>query len=64
MGASMLAGFAGISSEEADDNSAAYLDHWLKKLKAEPNLLVTAAGAAQKAIDHIRNIKWETADSK
>jgi antirestriction protein ArdC len=62
MAASMLAGFAGISSEEADENSAAYLDHWLRKLKAEPNLLVSAGGAAQKAIDHIRNIKWEVAD--
>jgi antirestriction protein ArdC len=63
MGASMLAGFAGIGSEEADDNSAAYLDHWLRKLKADPNLLVTAGGAAQKAIDHIRNIKWEKAET-
>lgn len=63
MGASMLAGFAGIGSEEADENSAAYLDHWLKKLKAEPNLLVSAGGAAQKAIDHIRNIKWEKAET-
>lgn len=62
MGASMLAGFAGIGSEEADENSAAYLDHWLRKLKAEPNLLVSAGGAAQKAIDHIRNIKWEKAE--
>ncbi len=62
MGASMLAGFAGIGSEEADENSAAYLDHWLKKLKADPNILVHAGGAAQKAIDHIRNIKWEKAE--
>ena len=42
MAASMLAGHAGISSPEADDNSAAYLDHWVRKLKAEPNLLVAA----------------------
>ncbi len=62
MGASMLAGFAGIGSEEADANSAAYLDHWLRKLSAEPNLLVAAGGAAQKAIDHVRGIKWEKAD--
>ena len=62
MGASLLSGFAGIGSEEADENSAAYLDFWLKKLKADPNLLVSAGGAAQKAIDHIRNIKWEKAE--
>jgi antirestriction protein ArdC len=64
MGASMLAGFSGIASEEADENSAAYLDHWLRKLKADPNLLVSAGGAAQKAIDYIRNIKWEAAEVK
>ena len=61
MGASMLAGFAGIATEEADENSAAYLDHWLRKLKADPNILVAAGGAAQKAVDHIRNVKWEKA---
>ncbi len=63
MGATMLAGFAGIASEEADENSAAYLDHWLSKLKADPNLLVSAGGAAQKAVDHVRNIKWEKAET-
>ena len=63
MTAALLAGHAGIASEEADDNSAAYLDHWLRKLKAEPNLLVSAGGAAQKAVDHIRNIKWEKAEA-
>jgi antirestriction protein ArdC len=62
MTAAMLAGHAGIGSDEADDNSAAYLDHWLRKLKAEPNLLVSAGGAAQKACDHIRNIKWAKAE--
>ena len=59
MGASMLAGFAGIGSEAADENSAAYLDHWLRKLRAEPKMLMAAGGAAQKAIDHIRGIKWD-----
>jgi antirestriction protein ArdC len=62
MTAALLAGHAGIGSEEADENSAAYLDHWLRKLKAEPNLLVSAGGAAQKAVDHIRNIKWAKAE--
>jgi antirestriction protein ArdC len=62
MTAAMLAGHAGIGSDEADENTAAYLDHWLRKLKAEPNLLVSAGGAAQKAVDHIRNIKWAKAE--
>jgi len=64
MSAAMLAGFAGIGSEEADENSAAYLDFWLKKLKAEPNILVHAGGAAQKAVDLIRGISWEKAEDK
>ena len=62
MGATLLCGFSGIGSEEADENSAAYLDHWLAKLKSEPEILVAAGGAAQKAIDLIRGIKWEKAD--
>jgi antirestriction protein ArdC len=62
MTAALLAGHAGIGSDEADENSAAYLDHWLRKLKAEPGLLVSAGGAAQKAVDHIRNIKWAKAE--
>ncbi len=64
MSASMLAGFAGIGTEEADENSAAYIDHWLKVLKAEPNMRVAAGGAAQKAVDLIRNIKWAKAEDK
>lgn len=64
MGASMLSGFAGIGTEDADANSAAYLDFWLKKLKQEPNMLMAAGGAAQKAVDHIRGISWEKAAKK
>ena len=62
MGATMLAGYAGIASEEADENSAAYLDTWLKKLKAEPRMLVTAGALAAKAVDLIRGIKWGNAE--
>lgn len=61
MAAAMLCGHAGIESQKADENTAAYLDHWLKKLKREPNWLVSAGGAAQKAVDHIRGIRWEKA---
>ncbi len=60
MGAAMLAGHAGIGADV--DNSAAYLDTWLKKLKREPGMLVAAGGQAQKAADLIRGIKWENAD--
>lgn len=61
MSAAMLAGAAGIDTDEIVENSAAYLDHWLKVLKAEPGMLMKAGGAAQKACDLIRGIKWEKA---
>jgi hypothetical protein len=61
MGAAMLAGFAGIASPEADDNSAAYLTFWLKKLRAEPKLLEMTGRAAQKGVDLIRGVSWEKA---
>jgi antirestriction protein ArdC len=60
MSAGMLAGYAGIAHD--DENSAAYLDHWLAKLKREPSWLAQAGGAAQKAVDMIRGISWEKAD--
>ena len=53
MSATMLAGFAGIGSEEATDNSAAYLQGWIKKLKNDKGLFMAAAAAAQKAADFI-----------
>ena len=44
------------------DNSAAYIQGWLKKLKNEPRMVVLAAAQAQKAADFIQGIKW--GDSK
>jgi antirestriction protein ArdC len=40
-------------ADKTVDNSAAYLGAWLKKLKNDPKLLITAASAAQKATDYI-----------
>lgn len=62
MSAAMLTGLAGIDTDETVENSAAYLDHWLKVLKADPSMLATAGGQAQKAVDLIRGIKWEKAE--
>lgn len=59
MSAGMLTGFAGIDTPETVENSAAYLDHWLAKLKREPSWLASAGGQAQKAVDLIRGITWE-----
>jgi antirestriction protein ArdC len=54
MGAAYLCGLAGIENATID-NSAAYLQGWLRKLGSEPKLLVQAAAQAQKAVDYITN---------
>ena len=47
----MLCGMAGI--ESTIENSAAYLKHWIERLKGDSKLIVSAASAAQKAADYI-----------
>ena len=53
MGSAMLCGVAGIE-QATISNSAAYLQSWIKRLKADSRLVVSAASAAQKAADYIR----------
>jgi len=55
MGAAFLCSQAGI--ENTIDNSAAYLQSWIKKLKGDPKLAVMAAAQAQKAADYILDQK-------
>jgi antirestriction protein ArdC len=52
MGAAMLCGVAGIESQTLD-NSVAYLQTWINKLKSDSRLIVSAASQAQKAADYI-----------
>jgi antirestriction protein ArdC len=52
MGAAFLSGHAGIV-ERTLDNSAAYIQSWLGRLKDDRRLIVQAAAAAQKAADFI-----------
>lgn len=59
MGAAFLSAEAGI--ESTFDNSAAYLNSWLRVLKEDPRAVVVAAGAAQKATDLILDRKPEEA---
>jgi antirestriction protein ArdC len=54
MGAAMLCGVTGISPATIP-NSAAYLKHWIERLRGDSKLLVSAASQAQKAADFIRN---------
>jgi len=55
MGAAFLCGFAGIEHATID-NSAAYIQGWLKKLKNDKKLVIIAAAQAQKAVNYIQNI--------
>jgi antirestriction protein ArdC len=55
MGAAMLCGVTGIVPATIQ-NSASYLQHWINRLKGDSKLLVSAASAAQKASDYIRNV--------
>ena len=52
MGAAFLSGQAGIV-ERTLDNSAAYIQSWLQRLKDDTRLVVQAAAQAQKAADFI-----------
>ena len=58
LGASMLCGVARIDNSTLE-NSASYIASWLKKLKEDKRLLVTAGGQAQKAVDMILGVTWE-----
>ena len=55
MGTCYLQSFAGITSEF--QNSAAYLQGWLGKLKGDKKFIFVAARAAQKATDYILNVQ-------
>ena len=52
MGAAFLCGHAGIEQKTLE-NSAAYIQNWLKALKDDRKLLVMAAAQGQKASDWI-----------
>jgi antirestriction protein ArdC len=57
MGASFLCGHAGIENTTIE-NSAAYIQGWLKALKNDKTLLVLAAAQAQRSTDYILNRKF------
>lgn len=58
MGAAFLCGFAGIENKTID-NSAAYVQGWVKAIKEDKKIVITAAAQAQKAADFILNRKSE-----
>ena len=52
LGSAFLCGYTGIV-ERTIDNSASYIEGWLKQLKDDRTLIVSAAAQAQKAADYI-----------
>lgn len=58
MGASYLKSYAGIPIEKLENN-AAYIQHWLERLKKDHKCIVYASAQAQKATDFILNIRNE-----
>jgi len=58
MGAAFLSGHCGIE-DRILDNSAAYINGWLGRLRNDSKLVVMAAAKAQKASDYILGVKYE-----
>lgn len=56
LGAAFLCAHAGISNE-TQENSAAYIQGWLRALNDDKRMIMQAASAAQKAADYILNVR-------
>jgi len=57
MGAAYLSGHCGLVDSTLE-NSASYIQGWLKRLRNDPTMVVKAAGRAQRAADYILDVKW------
>ncbi len=57
-GAAFLAAIAGIANDRTDRNTTAYIQNWIAKLEQDHRLIVTAAAAAQKAVDLITGYSY------
>jgi antirestriction protein ArdC len=53
LGAAFLSNEAGILDQLRFDNSAAYLESWIKNLRDDPTLIVSAASHAQHGFDWV-----------
>ena len=56
MGAAFLCADLGLSPEPREEH-AAYLDHWLKVLKADKRAIFSAAAHAQRAADYLNGLQ-------
>lgn len=53
LGAASLVNYCGLEVPESFRNSVAYIQGWLKALKDDKKLIISAAGRAQKAVNYI-----------
>lgn len=58
IGAAMLCATAGVDNSTIQ-NSASYVQSWLRVLKNEKKWVVQAAGLAQKGVDYILGVKYQ-----
>lgn len=63
LGACYLKNYSGIETEPTKNN-AAYIQNWLKVLKNDRKFIVYASTFAQKAVDYVLNVQWETKESE
>jgi antirestriction protein ArdC len=60
LGSAFLCSALGITPEVREDH-AAYLDHWLKVVKADRKAIFTAAAHAQRAVDYLHGLQQQNA---
>ena len=60
MGSSFIMKLLGLENKSTIENSAAYIASWLRQLRNEKKLIVSAAGKAEKATKYILGDKIET----
>ena len=53
IGSAILCNYTGIDSTDIIDNSAAYIQSWLKALKNDKNMVLVASAKAEKAVEYI-----------
>lgn len=53
LGSAMLCNESGVETEFTVKNSAAYIQNWMKALKEDNTLIISAASKAEKAVDYI-----------
>lgn len=53
IGAATLVNSCGIETAKSFRNSVAYIQSWLKALKNDPTMIISAAGKAEKAVEYI-----------